>query len=142
MKSFKQFLEEQWEDVVGKFRTRCIHTTNIRGHHVEVSMEKANGGTHVDYKVNGSQDASQGRHHQTTHRIAIVRHVTKKIEEYVSSRKPPTILFAPANDEHDRQFTNFAKHIAKKYEYEHTMQPIHLVGNGLTIQSHKLTKIT
>lgn len=129
MKTYKQFLYEQWKynDEDGEMQ----HTAHVKGHHVVTTANQESGHHEIGFRVNGSYRDSGVVSVEDS--PSIVRHVTRTVNDYVSQYKPNEIRFSAYNSSHQEGFGKYAKHLAKKHGYSHKTRKDTLFGGNLHI---------
>jgi len=127
MKTFKQFVSEEWErgsplslNHQHSKRYALTHSAQVAGHHVQVIVKHQDkamqskslrGVRSVDFAVDGSLDKEKI---PAKHGKEILHHVHKVIKHYVERRKPEEIGMAGNTDQKNRVYKSYAKKLARQ----------------------------
>lgn len=115
MKSYKQFLTEEWK--YNKEDDQMEHSATVRGHHVLTHVIDHGDHHELGFKINDSfKDKGLVAVEDSP---AVARHVIRTIDDYVSKNKPKQLRFSAHNMHHGEAFTKYARYLAKKHGYSH-----------------------
>lgn len=113
MKTFRLFLESH--DI-----TNNKNTVSIGGKSVHTEFEDNGGGHHsVFYSVDRQTDKKDTANLSSHHKEAIARHVGRVIHNFMKTKKPKSLVFAPANEEHEEAFKQFSQKLADHHGYDY-----------------------
>ena len=118
MKTFKQFVAEDWKNESDEFgRTIVTHRKKIGPHNVEVTFDGSpnkDKSVYIDYKVDGwvTRGAADVK---PEHREKILRHVIKTIHRYKKRLDPNAFSMIPNERKKDKAYRSLVKRMAREY---------------------------
>lgn len=117
MKTFKNYLKENWSQHKIGSTGLISHKSKVHGHDVKIDyINRDMSGHHaLSFSVNGKVNAKESKV-KPHHAISIIKHVTKNIHEFKEKHNPKSIrwIASDSSEKHTKSKTRIYKNIAKR----------------------------